>query len=246
MWAHLYNDSNRVIDHKLDDVLDQISRKLEKSEQKTIKTHRDVLKKALKKRMASGRRYRKQQKLCGKNVGVAHKSDTIDLTGGDDVVDDDANSSETPIEPTAEIQAKSEPGEPKKESPAKPSQRELAKAFADRMQKRRNAKKTRRQAEQKNASKRKESESSTVASAVPKKRSRRKTVQKKKNFPFTLGTLVAREFDGEMYTGKITKLYPDDPSLCQVTYTDGDQEDFDVDETTYASALHARDCDEKS
>ena len=133
MWAHLYNDSNRVIDHKLDDVLDQISRKLEKSEQKTIKTHRDVLKKALKKRMASGRRYRKQQKLCGKNVGVAHKSDTIDLTGGDDVVDDDANSSETPIEPTAEIQAKSEPGEPKKESPAKPSQRELAKAFADRM-----------------------------------------------------------------------------------------------------------------
>ena len=113
------------------------------------------------------------------------------------------------------------------------------------MQKRRNAKKTRRQAEQKN-SKRKESESSTVASAVPKKRSRRKTVQKKKTFPFKLGTLVARDFDGEMYTGKITKLYPDDPLLCQVTYTDGDQEDFDVDETTYASALHARDCGEKS
>ena len=197
--------------------------------------------------MASGRRYRKQQKLIGKNVGVAHKSDTIDLTAADDVVDDDASSCETPIEPTAEIQAKSEPGEPKKESPTKPRwrQREMAKAFADRMQKRRNAKKTRRQAEQKNTSKRKESESSTVASAVPKKRSRRKTVQKKK-VPFKLDTLVTREFDGEMYTVKITKLYPDDPSLCQVTYTDGDQEDFDVDEATYASALHARDCDDKS
>lgn len=238
MWTYLYNDNNRVIDHKLDDVLDQIYLKLEKSEQKTIKTHKDVLKKALKKRMASGRRYRKQQKLAGKTVGVAHKSCTIDLTGGDGD-DDDVASSETPIE---EIQAKtkSEPKEPKKESPAKPSKRKLAKDFADRMQKRRNVKKRRKQTEDTNKQ----------ASAVSTRKSPRKTVKKQKSpekvqektFPYPLGTLIARDFDGTVFTGKITQLYPDDPTLCQVTYEDGDKEDFDADQASYACELYARDC----
>ena len=59
---------------------------------------------------------------------------------------------------------------------------------------------------------------------------------------FTLGMKVARDFDGEVFIGEITCVYPDDPTMCQITYTDGDTEDMDIDEVTYAQQLYLRDC----
>ena len=238
MWDHLYSQSNRVIEHKLDDVLDQICVKLDKSEQKTLKTYRSLLKKAVKKRMAAGRRYRKKQKEIGKEVAQAHKSAAIDLTRGGDEGDNSnaaasETASETPTEPSVKSESvKSESAKSeKKESPkpASPSQRELALDFKARMENRRNTKKTKRQAEKEKS--------------VPKKKRSRRTTRKEK-FPYPLGTVIARDFNGEIFTGKISKLYPDDPSICQVTYTDGDKEDFDAEQVTYGSALYVRDCGE--
>ena len=41
-----------------------------------------------------------------------------------------------------------------------------------------------------------------------------------------------------LYWGVIHKLYPDDPSMCLVQFTDGDTEDLDADEVHYAIELY--------
>ena len=61
---------------------------------------------------------------------------------------------------------------------------------------------------------------------APKKKSRRRSKRKKKKSPtkspvtFPLGTHVDRDFDGVVYNGEITQLYPDTPHMCQITYSD--------------------------
>ena len=171
----------------------------------------------------------------------AHKSASLDFGDeGDSSNESHAAASETASETPTEASAKSESAKSeKKESPKppSPSQRELAADFKDRMDKRRNSKKTKRQAEKPGGKRHKE-----FAVTIPRKRSRRTT--KKPKFPYPLGTIVARDFDGKVFTGKITKLYDDDPKLCQVTYSDGDHEDFDAEQVTYGSALYVRDVGE--
>lgn len=54
-------------------------------------------------------------------------------------------------------------------------------------------------------------------------------------FPYPVGTYIARDFgDQGKYWGRISRHYHEDPNLCEVTYTDGDKEDLDRDETQYA------------
>ena len=57
-------------------------------------------------------------------------------------------------------------------------------------------------------------------------------------FPYSVGTNIARAFGDEVYAGRVVALYPDDPELCRVRYTDGDEEDMDFEETQYASELY--------
>ena len=57
-------------------------------------------------------------------------------------------------------------------------------------------------------------------------------------FRYPLGTWVAFAFGGETYAGTITKIYPGE-DLCQVTFSDGDQGEYDSDEIQYAMGLHA-------
>ena len=59
----------------------------------------------------------------------------------------------------------------------------------------------------------------------------------KKTFKYPLGTKIARDFDGDVFEGEITKLYPDDEKMAQVTYTDGDKEDLDEEEVQYGIGL---------
>ena len=59
-------------------------------------------------------------------------------------------------------------------------------------------------------------------------------------FPFPVGTLVAVEFSGVVYEGKITEHCPEGDS-CMVVFTDGDTAEYDADEIEYAAGLHARD-----
>ena len=90
IWNYLYGTNNRVIDHKLDEVIDKIKKtdKLSVKEKQTLKTHRDDMRKAIKKRMSAGRRYRQGLQTQGKRMMEAHFASTIDLTAdGDD--DDD-------------------------------------------------------------------------------------------------------------------------------------------------------------
>ena len=62
-----------------------------------------------------------------------------------------------------------------------------------------------------------------------------------KEFPYPLKTRIARDFgDDGIFWGTIVKHYPDDSSLCQVCYTDGDKEDLDADEVAYAIDLYRK------
>lgn len=274
MWNHLYGSNNRVVEHKFDNVLDQIKVNLEYAEQKTLKTHREQLKKCLKKRMASGKRYRSKQKLVGKFVQESHKAKTIDLTADDADKDDD---SETPTESSLyEVKQESKAKAAPKKGP-RTTRKQRAEAFAKLMAKKRSAKKGRKQSSKKKqsgevpsggeevsaeaeasgdaetvaktkskqrTSKRKQSAPATT----PKKKSRRTSQRnKKKSSPtkspvsFPLGTRVARDFNGVVFTGEITKLYPDAPHLCEITYSDGDTEDLEAGQVSYANQLYARD-----
>ena len=60
-------------------------------------------------------------------------------------------------------------------------------------------------------------------------------------FPYPVGTCVARDFrvDG-MFKGVIHQHYDDDPNICKVRYTDGDHEDMDKEEVSYAIDLYKR------
>ena len=61
-------------------------------------------------------------------------------------------------------------------------------------------------------------------------------------FPYPCGTKVARDF-GErhgIFEGSIVNHYDDDHTLCIVRYTDGDEEDMDKDEVSYAIELYQR------
>ena len=60
------------------------------------------------------------------------------------------------------------------------------------------------------------------------------------SFPFPVGTRVAFEFDGGVYTGTIKKHYEGE-DLCEVQFTDGDKADYDGDEIHYAAQLYQRD-----
>ena len=296
MWSHLYGSNNRVVEHKFDNVLDQIKVNLEYAEQKTLKTHREQLKKCLKKRMASGRRYRSQQKLVGKFVQESHKAKTIDLTADDaDFEDNDSadkgsednkkkgshkdDDSETPTESSlSEVkqESKAKAAAAPKKGP-RTTRKQRAEAFAKRMAQRRSAKKGRKQSSKKKQSgelpsggeevsaeaeasgdaetvaktksnKRTSKRKQSAPATTPKKKSRRTSQRnKKKSSPtkspvsFPLGTRVARDFNGVVFTGEITKLYPDAPHLCEITYSDGDTEDLEAGQVSYASQLYARD-----
>ena len=63
---------------------------------------------------------------------------------------------------------------------------------------------------------------------TPKKPSKRRRAVAPKKFPFSIGTNIAKDFGGEVFKGKIDKLYADDPGLCHVLYDDGDGEDLDA------------------
>ena len=64
-----------------------------------------------------------------------------------------------------------------------------------------------------------------------------------KTFPYPLGTWVAVEFgeDG-VFAGTVTKIYPGE-DLCEVTFSDGDKEDYDADQICYATQLYKREFD---
>lgn len=262
MYNYLYGDNNRVIEHKLDYIIDQIKAQLTRAEQKTQKTHRELLKKVIKKRMAAARRYRNKQKSIGRTLEEAHKSATIDLTGNR--VDDDDDSDlgedgeededyETELEENPKdvtnkdkkIEAKAQKVGPAVQAAAVSSKNAKvndAKDFKSRMDKLRKTRKSRRTkmisrkarglpVAEKTSKKRKPSAS--VENVSKKKRVT-------KTFPFPLGTHVARDFDGEVFEGEITALYSDENTMCEVTYTDGDKEDMDVDEVTYGTQLHVQ------
>ena len=57
-------------------------------------------------------------------------------------------------------------------------------------------------------------------------------------FRYALGTWVAFKFGDDTFAGTITKIYPGE-DLCQVTFSDGDQGDYDSDEIQYAMGLYA-------
>ena len=60
-------------------------------------------------------------------------------------------------------------------------------------------------------------------------------------FPYPVGTCVARDFGViGVFRGVVHQHYDDDPDLCQVRYTDGDTEDMDKDEVSYAIDLYKR------
>ena len=59
-----------------------------------------------------------------------------------------------------------------------------------------------------------------------------------KTFLYPLGTKVARDFDGQLFVGEISKLYSDEANVCEVTYTDGDKEDMDTEQVEYGTKLH--------
>ena len=65
------------------------------------------------------------------------------------------------------------------------------------------------------------------------------TPPEKNVFKYPVGTKIARDFgDDGVFEGTITRLYEDDHNVCQVTYTDNDEEDMDVDEIQYAIQLY--------
>ena len=58
-------------------------------------------------------------------------------------------------------------------------------------------------------------------------------------FKYPVDTFVARDFGSAgIFQGKITKHYPDDDSICQVTYTDGDTEDMDAEQVECGIKLY--------
>ena len=57
-------------------------------------------------------------------------------------------------------------------------------------------------------------------------------------FRYPLGTWVAFRFGDETFAGTIAKIYPGE-DLCQVTFSDGDQGDYESDEIQYAKGLYA-------
>ena len=138
MWGHLHGPNNRIIEHRLDNVLHQIKAKLTYSEQKTFKTHNEMVMKDLKKKMAADRRYRKKKIAKGEAMPEAHQSATIDLTKEppqdndfemelNPPVKEEPEAEDSKTESDADSTAASQP--PKKT----PTMRELAKDFADDM-----------------------------------------------------------------------------------------------------------------
>jgi hypothetical protein len=289
MWAHLYGDNNRIIEHRLENVLHQIKTKLTHKEQKTFKTYNQALMKDLKKKMAANKTYRLKRKEEGQTMEEAHKAVTIDLSleGSDDESETEEAGDQLPAvkkikteQPSAEPrerQPKPPAVQPPTESPQNPpsgehqpspkvkvTRRSLAQSFRQDMDTRKQARKARggrtkvvsRKARglhvHAEVDKRKRSASSPAGSSttsvsppadtgVPRKRSRARKPKKRtdvpKTFKFTLGTKVARDFGGETFAGEITKLYEDDHTMCEVTYTDGDKEDLDTDELEYGKSL---------
>ena len=64
-------------------------------------------------------------------------------------------------------------------------------------------------------------------------------------FPYPLGTKIARDFgEAGIFWDTIVELYPDDPNLCHIRFTDGDTEDLDVDEVQYAVDLYKQEFDD--
>ena len=65
------------------------------------------------------------------------------------------------------------------------------------------------------------------------------TPSEKNVFKYPIGTKIARDFgDDGVFEGEITSLYKDDANLCQVIYTDGDDEDMEADEIEYGIQLY--------
>ena len=62
---------------------------------------------------------------------------------------------------------------------------------------------------------------------------------RKKVFKYPIGTKIVRDFGADgIFVGTISSLFEDDPTQCQVVYTDGDQEDMDEEEIMHDIQLH--------
>ena len=155
IWNYLYGTNNRVIDHKLDEVIDKIKKtdKLSVKEKQTLKTHRDDMRKAIKKRMSAGRRYRQGLQTQGKRMMEAHFASTIDLTADGDDDDDtppengddfdyDTPAKEVKKEVEKDVEKEVEKEVQNDSSAAKEStRRQLAMDFRKRIQEKRSRKK---------------------------------------------------------------------------------------------------------
>ena len=291
VFEFVYNKSGRVIDYRLDQVLEKIKPDLSTSQKKTLMTHNEQIKKDLKKKLASHKRYRKEQAKVGKVADDAHLSNVlIDLTVDSPSSSSTSSNLATPKEETVEQKPepqelnKKEQATPKEETakeetaeqepePQELNKKEQAKQFADKMKSLHGRKSCWRNRRKKQISKKQQmveksnnnkkgsttrsnkdvenEKGSTTSSNTrsktgskrksPKTTPARKSKRKKKVFKYALGQKVARDFGGKVFAGKISKLYDDDHTMCQVTYTDGDKEDLDTDEVTYGISLYIRD-----
>ena len=151
VFEFVYNKSGRVIDYRLDQVLEKIKPDLSTSQKKTLMTHNEQIKKDLKKKLASHKRYRKEQAKVGKVADDAHLSNVfIDLTVDSPSSSSTSSNLATPKEETVEQKPepqelnKKEQATPKEETakeetaeqepePQELNKKEQAKQFADKM-----------------------------------------------------------------------------------------------------------------
>ena len=94
LWKHLYNKDNRIENSRLIACMEQVEKTLSKEQQSTLKEHKDLVLKHLKKKIAAARNYRRSEK--GKKnrkklispmahmIDLTHASDNEDNGAGDD------------------------------------------------------------------------------------------------------------------------------------------------------------------
>ena len=111
IWKHLYGKNGRVLDHKLEPVLDQVGKdpRLTAREKGCIISNRDLLMKEIKKTLANNRRYRIKKKEIGKPMQEACRSNFIDLTVDNDSDNDSQTCTIPPSPPSKRV--KEEPAQ---------------------------------------------------------------------------------------------------------------------------------------
>ena len=90
VWGRIYTTKNRIHSKRLQGIIDQIKGQLKDDQQRTLKDHRKMVEKSLKKKINAARNYRtKLMARNGKQIAEAPLSHTIDLTRSDDEDDDE-------------------------------------------------------------------------------------------------------------------------------------------------------------